>query len=165
MTFSISEDIETGDLEEHVTLIADALDVKIGKKDIEACHRLGQRNGNNPRRIIVRFVNRKKCDSFHHNKNKIRDGNGNTSTKTKLKNLGIDHTKLYINPNLSPYTRFLWGKCKKLHTEKLINKFWVYNGIIHIDTNSNGDSDSKQKIEHLEDLKVIFPGYDFETNF
>ena len=58
-------------LEQTVIDLADSIDVRISKNDIEACHRLkDRRNVDGPKRTIVRFVNRKKCDLLHRNKKK-----------------------------------------------------------------------------------------------
>ena len=82
--------------------------------------------------------------------------------KVKLTKLGIQG-KLYFNCNLAPYSKFLWSTCKKLHDERLIDRFWVFNGPIFIAMEEN-ESKAK-KIEHLNDLENIFPGYDFSTKF
>jgi len=41
-----------------------------------------------------------------------------SSLKRQIEKNGITNN-LYINSNLCPYNSFLWGKCKKLHTEQL----------------------------------------------
>ena len=48
------------ELEQKVISLAAAIDVKIKKSDIEACHRLHDKNNDNgPKKTIVRFTNRR----------------------------------------------------------------------------------------------------------
>lgn len=153
----IPDNIPDNELEEKVIDIATALDVKINKNDIEACHRLKDRKNNTgPKRTIVRFTNRKWCDRLHKNKRKIREG----KVSTKFKSLGLDHKKVYINNNLCPYNKFIWGKCKSLYDEELIDRFWIYNGFIYI---ADDITDIRgTKITHLDTLKKNYPGFDFD---
>ena len=137
--------------------IAKALDVEIHDNDIEACHRLKGKNNSNSERTIVRFTNRKFCETLQFKKSKLRE----KKIKEKLNKLKITGN-IYINPNLCPYMRFIWGKCKKLYDEKLINRFWIYNGYVYIAQDEESD---KVKITHLDDLVFIFPGYNFDTKF
>ena len=53
----------------------------------------------------------------------------------------------------------LWGKCKKLFGGYLINCFWVFNGNVNINYGENDGVD--MKIGYLNDLKEIFPNYNF----
>lgn len=154
--WGIPENIQQNKLESTVIKIANAIGVEIYDDDIEACHRLKGKNNNNnnPKKTIVRFTNRKICDQLHKQKGKLKEGN----VKKELKNLNITNN-VFINSNLCPYFRFLWGKCKKLLDEKLLNRFWIYNGYIFITHELDSE---KIKITHLSDLKREFPGYDFE---
>ena len=146
----IPENIDDRNLEKTVIKVAEAIGVQIESRDIEACHRLAKRkNDGGPKRTIIRFVNRKNCESLHRNKKKLSDD----LTKRKLKVIGI-HNNIYINSNLSPYNKFLWGKCKHLYDEGMIDRFWVYNGFLHI---AEFDSDNGVKIGHLNDLQELFP--------
>ena len=149
----IDENISDDNLESKVIEIANCIGVKVKNRDIEACHRLKSRNSK-VKNTIVRFINRKIRDNFHRNKNNLK------SQKESLSNIGINNT-LYINNNLCPYNKFLWSKCKKLFNEKLITRFWVFNGNIFIAPELNDDNG--MMIDHLSDLKKVFPGYDFES--
>ena len=148
--------METQDLEDKVIEIAEIIDVKIEKSDIEACHRLKVKsNGNNagPKRTIVRFINRKNCDSLHKNKKKLKDN------ESRLKDIGIDG-KVFINNNLCPYNKMLWGKCKRLFDNRLISRFWVFNGALYYAVE---EEDSGTKIDHLRHLQRKFPDFDFDA--
>ena len=80
-------------------------------------------------------------------------------TNIDLNDLGI-RNNIYINCNLCPYNKFLWGKFRKLHTDKLIDRFWVYNGSVYFASEEN---DKGTKVPHLKDLQKEFPGYDFSS--
>jgi len=136
---------------------ARCLDIDINRFDIEACHRLkDNKKKNGPKRTIVRFVNRKVCDTLHKSKKKLNDSHNST----KLKNMGLG--KIFINNNLCPYNKFLWGKCKQLHTEKLIDRFWVFNGHLYITDDLDRDQKGL-KVLHFNTLKEKFPGFDFDA--
>ena len=76
----------------------------------------------------------------------------------------MNHATTFINNNLCPYNKFLWGKCKQLHTAKLIDKFWVFNGHIFINDDLN-QNNRGTKITHFNELKQNFPGFDFKSKF
>ena len=157
----IPDDINDKDLEKKVLEIADIIGIKVESDDVEACHRLkAKKKEKGPKKTIVRFVNRKFCDRFHRNKKKLHDRN-NTSVQDKLREIGF-RDKIYVNCNLCPYNKFLWGKCKKLYDERLIARFWVFNGSLYVAVDEN---DHGLKVDHLNTLKLEFPGYDFETKF
>lgn len=147
----ISDNINGNKLQQKVIEIAEAINVKIDPNEIEACHRLPKGKKDKTARTIVRFVNRKLCDSLHLNKKKLKE--------VDLNILGI-HNSIYINCNLCPYNKFLWGKCKQLHSSKLIDRFWIYNGNLFIACDENGYG---KKIQHFIDLQKEFPGYDFSS--
>ena len=150
----IPNNVETHELEDKVVEIAKIIDVKIEKRDIEACHRLKVRNdGTGPKRTIVRFTNRKNCDLLHKNKKKLKD------SEEKLKGIGI-HGKIFINNNLCPYNKMLWGKCKRLFDAELISRFWVFNGSLYY---ALSEQDSGTKVDHLRKLQLQFPEFDFHA--
>uniref|UniRef100_A0A7M5X4H9 Uncharacterized protein n=1 Tax=Clytia hemisphaerica TaxID=252671 RepID=A0A7M5X4H9_9CNID len=153
----IPDDVEISNLESKVIDVAERIGVIIDKKDIEACHRLKKGKKDKCARSIVRFINRKKCDELHQNKKKL----GSKVASEKLKKAGLKG-KIFINCNLAPYSKFLWSTCQKLYEERLIDRFWVYNGTVFISINEN-NMDVHTKIEHLNTLEKIFPGYDFHT--
>ena len=150
----IPNNVEQKDLEEKVIQIADTIDVKISKNDIEACHRLiNKKETLGPKRTIVRFINRKNVEMLHRNKKKL----GSDRVKEKLKSLDLNND-VYINSNLCPYNKFLWGKCKRLHENKLIDRFWVYNGSLHVAVKEN---DAGFKVNHFSKLEEEFPQFNF----
>lgn len=152
----IPDSVENKNLEKTVVKIAEIIGVDVKSNDIEACHRLAKRrNEGGPKRTIVRFVNRKNCESLLRNKKKL----NYDETKNKLNHIGI-RNNLFINSNLSPYNKFLWGKCKHLYEEGMIDRFWVYNGSLHV---AELNDDEGLKIGHLKDLENLFPNLDFNS--
>ena len=141
--------------------MCNTLNVEINNFDIEACHRLNDRKEKEgPKRTIVRFVNRKICDLLHSRKKNLNDKH-NKSVKQKLRNIGLNQGKVYINNNLCPYNKFLWGKCKQLHTDSIIDRFWVFNG--HLFVADNEHDKKGTKIYHFHTLQKKYPGYDFNA--
>ena len=110
---------------EKVISIGKAVNINIKQTDIEACHRLKQKDGEEgPKKTIVRFVNRKLCERLLSASKKFKQHS--VYSKAGLKNV------IYINNNLCGYNKFLWGKTKYLYQKKSINKFWVFNGVINV---------------------------------
>lgn len=151
----IPNNVEDNALEDKVIEIAETIGVKLQKSEIEACHRLKERGeATGPRRTIVRFTNRKNCERLHRNKKKLKDDAG---VKQKLAEKGISNT-IYINNNLCPYNKMLWGKCKRLYDSYNIARFWVFNGSLYI---AKTENDTGIKVDHLRKLYTQFPRFDF----
>ncbi|XP_057291154.1 uncharacterized protein LOC130613821 [Hydractinia symbiolongicarpus] len=153
----IPNSIDQDELQDKVIEIAKAIGVEFSESDVEACHRLYARE-NETKKTIVRFVNKKNCDLLHANKFKLKDSN--SKTKKKLREIGLKGN-IFINFNLSPYMKFLWGKCKRLHSKKMINRFWVFNGNLFIVVEEN---DQKIKIDHFDKLSGLFPTFNFNAD-
>lgn len=143
-------------LEDKVIEIGAALDVAFTSADIEACHRLDSKkrhedNSTEPRRVIVRFANRRFVEKLVANKKNIK--------KDDLIALGFpEESSLYINENLCPAYRSLWGKCRKLKKAGTIKYVWTTKGTVRI---RRDDNSSQHKIEHISDLTCLFPDFDF----
>ena len=140
------------ELELKVCEIFESIDVNICADEIEACHRLPyskKEDRTKPKRTIVKFVNRKKCEQAIFNRKKLK-----VVDKTKLK--FPEETQIFTTDSLCPYYRGIYGKCKKLYQLKKIFSF--YNGIIRIKLEENGKMLS---ITHNEDLFKLFPKVQF----
>ena len=150
----IPENVQQDQLENKVIEIMSAIDVDIKPTDIEACHRIGRvdrvNGSNGPRRTIIRFVNRKKCENIFRNKKKLANVD-----KNKLR-VG----KIYVNHSLCGMYRTIWWNCKKLHAAGRIHSFWVSGGIVRIKLREDSNS---IPIVHQEDLRLEFPGFDFNA--
>ena len=136
-------------MEEKVCDILGTIDVNVTTKDIEACHRLPysrKENKDNPKRTIVKFINRKNCEAAMKNRKALKD-----TDKTSL-NFPED-TRIFVNDSLCPYYRGLYGKCKSLYLSKRIFAFWSSNGVI------------KLKVEEKSNLKSITHDYDLHRLF
>lgn len=145
----IPEDIPDDLLEAKVIEIGHAMDITINETDFEACHRLPKgkhAKASDPRRTIVRFVNRKVVEKMHRNKKILR------TEKHRLENIGLDPRKIYLNNNLCPYYRMLWGECKSLYKDGKISSFWIYNGTVRI---KKGENSAAEKILHYDDLEYL----------
>ena len=130
--------------------ILSKIDVKIKRRDIEACHRLPPTNRNPNKKVIVRFVNRKNSER-------------SLLSKKKLANINMtelnypDSTKLYISENLNAHFRKLGWHCRSLKREGLIQKFKYQNEAFFI--NLNQGNNEKLKITHEDDLEELFPDF------
>ena len=121
----IPEDIKNEVLEDTVVKILDKIGVKCDPTVIEACHRLPRnRRTKVCSNTIVRFVNRKTAEkSLMYRKN--------------LKSIDLSdidesfkESKVFINDNLCPYYKGIYGKCRSLYNAGRINSFWSWKGDI-----------------------------------
>ena len=85
------------------------------------------------------------------------------SSKKKLREMGLSSVglrgKVYINCSLSKY-KFLWKKCKSLHSNQFIHVFWFTNGTVQLKAVENG---RVHVITHFRDLKELFPKKQYTT--
>ena len=122
---------------------------KIDSKKLEACHPLPSDDKN---KLIVKFASRKDAELVLKNKSKLKD--------ESFDDIGLEISKVYINESLCKYNKFLWVKCKKLWKEKYINSFRTPNGQLKIRDNNL----KIHNIDHIFDLQVLFPNYDFQSD-
>ena len=118
----IPSDIKDEDLEKTVIGICGSIGVDISDNDIEDCHRLGK---NDPKKIICRLVNRKKCKETLLNKRLLKN-----TDKTKF---GFPaSTIIFVNENKSPYFNHLAYRCRVLKTENKIHSHSFSKGKLYL---------------------------------
>ena len=142
---SVSDD----NLENKVLKIFDKLGVPINPNNIEACHRIKK----DSERTIVKFNKRKDCQQVIRAKKDLKN-----MTFTDI-DLPVG-TTLYLNESLCSYYRWLLSNCKKLRNANIIHSFFTVNGTVKVKVS---EGDKPRTITHLEDLKNIAPGYNFEN--
>ena len=110
--------------------------------NIEACHRLlVRRNATNAsKRVIVKFANRKHAESIVSKKFIL--------SSTDFSRLNINN-KVYANPSLCPYYRYLWGRCKDLQRRKMIHHVFCLGSAVAIKLT---DQSLPLKIYHDSDI-------------
>ena len=101
------------------------INIDVSETDIEACHRLPiRRNATNAsKRVIVKFVKRKHAESFL--------SKTFTLSSTDFFRLNINN-KVYVNPCLCPYYRYLWGWCKDLQYRKMKHHVFCLESVLAI---------------------------------
>ena len=148
----IPENIKNEVLEDTVVKILDKIGVKCDPTVIEACHRLPRNRRPKVCNTIVRFVNRKTAEkSLMYRKN--------------LKSIDLSdidesfkESKVFVNDNLRPYYKGIYGKCRSLYNAGKINSFWSWKGEIFIKLS---ESSNKIGISHDQDLVERFADFDF----
>ena len=124
--FSVIPDtINDDNLEDRIIEACKDININVSETDIEACHRLPvRRNATNAsKRVIVKFVNQKHLESILSKKF--------TLSSTDFSRLNINN-KVYANPSLCPYYRYLWGRCKDLQRRKMIHHVFCLGKMILI---------------------------------
>ena len=126
-----------------LTLFVEKLGIFIEVTDISACHRLGkfQRNSRFPRRVIVKFINRKIVYGALNNREKLWDLRGDLQMN------------LRFYESLCSLNQEALRICKGLQEEGLIHSYYIWHGFVNIVVK---DGDKPFKIKHPEVLREKF---------
>ena len=151
----IPDSVEIEDLEGKVCQIFKKIDINIEDYDIQACHRLKNSANQNkkqlPKRTIVRFINRKISNEAFVNRKMLKG--------LDKSEFGFDDsTKLYINDNLCPYYKGIFGKLSHLERLDRIHSYWSWKGCLNYKLS---EDDIPVKVFHDESLFSAFPDVDF----
>ena len=122
--------------------IFEKLAVVVDPSNVEDCHWIKPSKGS--KKVIVKRSRRKDA-------NKIR------LLKKGLKGMNLSSLGININDSLCTYYRMLWGKCRRLLSNKYIHSFWVTNETIKLKTVENG---RVYAVTHQNDLMELFPDND-----
>ena len=138
----IPDTINDDKLEDTIMKACKDVNMDVSETDIEACHRLSiRRNATNvSKKVIVKFVNRKHTESILSNKF--------TLSSMDFSRLNINN-KVYVNPFLCPYYRYLWGRCKDLQRRKMIHHVFCLGSVVAIELT---DKSLPLKIYHNSDI-------------
>ena len=150
----ICDTIDDDELEESVVGILNTIGVNCTANDIEACHRLphGRNSKRKHKRVTTRVVNRKLCEKSLISRKSLKDVDL-SDVNPKLKD-----SKIFINDNLCPYYKGLFGKYRLLHLDGLIHSYWSWKGAIFYNLTERG---KKIKVSHDQDLFNNFQNFDF----
>ena len=118
----------------------------VDPSNIEDCHWIKPSKG--AKKVIVKLSRRKDANKIRLLKKGLKGMN--------LSSLGVNSV-VYINDSLCTYYKMLWGKCRKLLSNKYIHSFWVTNGTIKLKTVENG---GVYAVTHRNDLVELFPDND-----
>ena len=138
----IPDTINDDNLEDTIIEACKDINIDVSETDIEACHTLPvRRNATNAsKRVIVKFVNRKDAESIMSKKF--------TLSSTDFSRLNINN-KVYVNPSLCPYYRYLWGRCKDLQRRKMMHHVFCLGSVVAIKLT---DQSLPLKIYHDSDI-------------
>ena len=131
------------ELENTVISTLKKLGIFIEVTDISACHRLGkfQRNARFPRRVIVKFINRKIVYKTINNRHKLWDLRGDLQM-----NLGFYESLCSLNQEAL-------RTCKGLQERGAIHSYYIWHGFVNIVVK---DGDKPFKIKHPEVFREKF---------
>ena len=118
----------------------------MNKNDLEDCHRLGKAD---PKKTIVRFVNRKFCYEILDKKLNLR--------KVDSIKLGFQAGAVfYFSENLTPYNQLLPWKCRELKKASKIHRSWSSKGIVKLRRTMN---ERPISIMHDSDITDLYPDF------
>ena len=135
-------------LEQKVCDVIQEIGVDIYDRDIQACHRLKDKD-----RTIVKFTNRKDCLRILRVKRQLK---GLDPAAVDLP----EGTKIFINESLCPYYGGIWNKCKKLRDKQKVHQYYTINGLIRLRIEQSGQA---KIITHMVDLQNLFPDIDINS--
>lgn len=139
------EERDDENLYEILADMAKMLQLEYNSKEVEAVHRIQTRNQKKRNPIIVSFLRRKVTEAWL------------TKRKTGLQSKNLvtesDEEEIYINENLTIYTKDLFWKARQANRDRNYKYVWVRNGKIF--AKKTADSEAKQ-IRTEEDINKIF---------
>ena len=138
----IPESIEPMGLEKHVIEVLKSIKVTVSPYQLVGVHRVGKKQNNRPRNVIVRFVNRKHAFMSLKNKKLLKNSN----------------KKYYIIENLCPFHKKLFNRLYKCKKENDIHSVWSYNGLVYAKVDEN---DEPTQICTMDDIDELLEGSEY----
>ena len=132
--------------EEICIKLFNSLGVNVHAKDIEACHRISQRENAN---ISVRFNNRKPRDKVLMNRRQLRG----KSTHDFGINTERSPAKIFLNESLTRQNKELFRQAQEFKRGHAFKFIWTRNGNIFI---RKTEHSKVIKITHQNDLKESY---------
>ena len=117
---NIPETITPKNLETHVLEVLRKINVAVSSYEIAAVHRIGKKSAKKPRKVIVRFINRKAAYAAIKGSWKL--------FKTEF--------KYYINENLCTENRRIFNRCYGLMKNGEFTDVWTVEGTVYISVSS-----------------------------
>ena len=146
----LPDNIQQTNLKSQIVKIVNALDIRCGEDDIEACHRLKSKFS--PKPTIIR-ARRNLLEKIVDKRKEV----NNIVTAVGLP----QDTKIYVTNNLCPHMKSLAYECRLLKQKNRIKDTWSFNGVLKI----KRLNDDIIKISHEVDLFKLFPDFvDFSFN-
>lgn len=107
--------------------VGKALDMEVTDNMIDACHRLGRKNGpnNSPPGIIVKFVRRLDKEEF------LRKRRVKRNLSTRHMQMTMDQA-VYVNEALTPARRRLLAEARQVKKEHNFRHLWIRGGKIFL---------------------------------
>ena len=113
----------------------------ICKEDIESVNRMGQKNDNKHRDVIVRFKQRDTRNEFYRGRRKLYDPNTKRST-----------TGVYVNDDLTPYRQRLFFDARNLRKRAAIFSVWTSLGTVMVKVEESSTPKPVKTHRELADL-------------
>lgn len=141
----VPENIPQDRLEEYVIYMLRKIGlVDLSHYEIAACHRLKfKKRGEHFRRIIVRFINRKRSYEC-------------IQARKNIKFYFPELPKAYIHDSLCFKYSAIYDRCNELKRMGIIKKIWIRNGTIFAKKTDN-DYERPVRLYHLDDVETFFP--------
>ncbi|XP_022195409.2 uncharacterized protein LOC111052902 [Nilaparvata lugens] len=111
-------ELQNEDVQSRILGIGKALDVKLDRRSIDACHRLPRRRDNTAPGIIVRFVCRGDKDALLKKRKECR------VFSTQHINMQ-GNSPIYINQSITAERRKLFGRAKMIQRENGFRHVWI----------------------------------------
>ena len=124
---------ELESLEDQVVNFLESKDISIDRNTIGACHLLGNRSRQHPRRIIIRFTNRKQKISL------LKQGRK------------LSGTNVFLNEHLTQKNAQIARHARILRKKKEVKDTWTTNGLVFI----RQKDDSVRRVSDAPDFTAL----------
>lgn len=153
----VPSEVHDSNLEDKVVQILNKIDVNIQPNEIEACHRMALgRNQTGPKKVIVRFINRKNSEKAKKNAI-LRHKNRNPIDMDSL--AFPEGTELFFNDNLNPFYKKLEWRCRTLKKSNFLTSFTYQNESFKIKFKDQNGQENSKKIINENQLVDLFPRF------
>ena len=114
--------LQDENLNQVIKNLASNFNIEYHESEIEAAHRIPNRNKNKPSSVIIQFKHRNSRDKWLNEKKRI-------VTNDNMYRNG-NRQRIYINENMTPYMKTLFWKTRNFAKENSFDYVWFRNGKI-----------------------------------
>ena len=135
---NVPESILPKKLENHVLKVLNSIGVMVESYDLVAVHRIGKKRDAAPRKVLIRFINRKDAYETLY-KNKALKSTKESSFK-----------KYFFTENLCPENQKIFNKLFKLKKDGIIHNVWTYKSEVYFNFRKDGEYMLAQHYDDIE---------------
>ena len=120
--------------ENAVLKVAEVLNVKVKRDDVDICHRIQRRKSS----VIIRFGSHKVKRALHKQRVQLKNVSFSQLFPNASAAAGASSNRIFINENLTAYRRNLVRIASEMKENGLLNGLWTVDGKVFVKTSPEG---------------------------